>query len=91
MEIISHFLFEKKNTLFFCFIFQDLLEDPTTIKVLHSVNTDASAFLESGVILWNVFDTSVAHDVINYQEHGMPVFQTNSISLQRICRRQGFF
>uniref|UniRef100_T1JWN7 3'-5' exonuclease domain-containing protein n=1 Tax=Tetranychus urticae TaxID=32264 RepID=T1JWN7_TETUR len=63
-----------------------LLEAPNVIKVFHDVRNDSSAlYFQHGIRLMNVFDTQVAHSVLQQQNCGKPVYKSKFISLQSLC------
>lgn len=67
-----------------------LLESEEIIKIIHDVRNDAAAlYFQHGIILKNVFDTQVAHAVIQQQNQGKPAYKAKYISLNLLCESYG--
>ncbi|XP_074598680.1 egl_like_exo domain-containing protein [Brevipalpus obovatus] len=63
-----------------------LLESPDVIKVFHDCRNDSAGLhFQFEISLQNVFDTQVAHAVLQQQNHGKPVYKSKFISLQALC------
>ena len=66
---------------------KDLLEDPSTVKVVHGCCQMGTVLHSHGVVLWNVFDTSWAQAVIDYQTTGRKL--SKGVGLSSLCKRYG--
>jgi hypothetical protein len=66
-----------------------LLEDETVMKVFHAGTGDCMAVYKLGVQMVNIYDTAIAHSVIQYQNSGRSISKANSISFNNICDRYG--
>jgi hypothetical protein len=54
---------------------KELFEDGGLVKVLHAATGDCLGFYRAGVQLWNLYDTALAHKVIQYQNLGIGVIE----------------
>lgn len=67
---------------------KSLLENPNIIKVMHGSTMDCLAIHKAGVNMSGIFDTAIAHKVVQYQNHGISRF-ADSLSFNRICSENG--
>ena len=47
-----------------------LFEDQNLLKVMHASSSDCGSIYKEGVRMWGLFDTALAHKVIQYQNNG---------------------
>ena len=68
-----------------------LLEDRNITKVFHAGVGDSIAVYKSGVKMVNMYDTAIAHNVIQYQNLGRSIHlnKGNHISFNKICDLYG--
>ena len=62
-----------------------LLESHHVLKIMHASGGDASSLYRDGVKLWNVFDTEVAHRVLEFQINGASLTNFQAIGLNNLC------
>lgn len=63
-----------------------LFESEKVTKVIHDVRNDSSCLYSChGVALTNIFDTQVAHSIIQQQNTGRPAYKAKYISLNNLC------
>ena len=62
---------------------KNLLESPNVTKVFHAAVMDCMSLQKAGIYVDPLFDTSVAHAVIQFQNHGLPY--TSAIGLNNLC------
>eukprot|EP00093_Oithona_nana_P010419 10419.XXX_491953_493614_1 [CDS] Oithona nana genome sequencing. len=67
---------------------KSLLQNPNVTKVMHAATIDCLSLHKAGIYLDPLFDTSVAHAVIQFQDHGLPYW--SQIGFNNICERYGF-
>ena len=58
-----------------------ILESSDVLKIMHASSIDCQSAYQNGVKLWNLYDTSVAYKVLDYQMHGSSV----QIGLNNLC------
>lgn len=63
----------------------ELLESPSVLKILHAATVDAQSVYKDGVRMWNIFDTSVAFKVLNFQRHGLAMHCGQQIGFNNLC------
>jgi len=63
-----------------------LLEDPNILKIMHGASVDCLSAYKDGVKLWNLFDTSVAFKVMEFQLKGTSINSSNQIGFNAICQ-----
>ena len=63
---------------------KNLLECPKVTKVLHAAVMDCSSLHKAGIYVDPLFDTNIAHAVIQFQNYGQPY--TSSIGLNNLCK-----
>ena len=68
---------------------KDLIENPKVLKVMHEATVDNLSFAQAGIRLNSLFDTSLAHKIIDYQKDGT-YFTANNISFNNVCEKFGF-
>ncbi|XP_076172552.1 egl_like_exo domain-containing protein isoform X2 [Ptiloglossa arizonensis] len=69
---------------------QKLLEHKSVIKVIHDSRNDSiNLYRQFKIMLNNVFDTQVAHAVLQYQETGKPVYKVKNVNLNTLCDQYG--
>ncbi|XP_066590368.1 egalitarian protein homolog [Prorops nasuta] len=67
-----------------------LLEHPDIVKVIHDCRNDSvTLYNQYKIILQNVFDTQVAHAVLQFQETGNPVHKVRNVNLNTLCEQYG--
>jgi len=62
-----------------------LLESPHILKILHASTGDAASVYKDGVKMWGVYDTEVAHRVLEFQINGASLTNVQSIGLNNLC------
>ena len=63
-----------------------LFESEKIIKVIHDARNDSSCLYgRHGITLTNIFDTQVAHSIIQQQNTGRPAYKAKYISLNNLC------
>jgi len=62
-----------------------LLESPHVLKILHASTGDAASVYRDGVKMWGVYDTEVAHRVLEFQTNGASLTNVQSIGLNALC------
>ncbi len=69
---------------------KQLFESETVVKVIHdSRNYSSALYSEYGITLTNIFDTQVAHSIIQQQNTGRPAYKAKYISLNILCELYG--
>ena len=63
---------------------KNLLESPGVTKVFHAALMDCSSLHKAGIYVDPLFDTNIAHAVIQFQDCGQPY--TSSIGLNNLCQ-----
>eukprot|EP00092_Neocalanus_flemingeri_P019508 GFUD01021134.1.p1 GENE.GFUD01021134.1~~GFUD01021134.1.p1 ORF type:complete len:692 (+),score=244.74 GFUD01021134.1:1267-3342(+) len=66
-----------------------LLQSPEVMKIMHGSTIDCLSAYKDGVKLWNLYDTSVAFKVLQYQLHGTSIYSSNQIGFNGLCRHFG--
>jgi len=66
-----------------------LLEAPEVMKIMHASTIDCLSVYKDGVKLWNLYDTSLAFKVLDYQLHGTSIFSSNQIGFNSLCKHFG--
>ena len=65
----------------------ELLESPDILKIMHGSTTDCMSVYKDGVKLWGLWDTQVAHKVLQFQQHGSSLTHSNEdIGLNSLCQ-----
>ena len=65
---------------------KQLLESEKVIKVIHDVRNDSSCLhSQYGITINNIFDTQVAHSIIQQQNTGRPAYKAKYVSLNNLC------
>ena len=67
---------------------KELMESPDVLKVMHACSGDILAVYKEGIRLWNLYDTALAHKVIQYQDHGSALNQP-TIGFNSACSAYG--
>jgi len=62
-----------------------VLESPDILKILHAASVDCTSVYKDGVKMWNIYDTSVAYKVLEYQRHGISIKSSHQISFNNLC------
>jgi len=52
---------------------KELLENQNIVKVMHAAAGDCLGIYKENVNMWPLYDTSIAHKIINYQNGGFPL------------------
>jgi exonuclease 3'-5' domain-containing protein 1 len=69
---------------------KQLFESENIVKVIHdSRNYSSALYSEYGITLTNIFDTQVAHSIIQQQNTGRPAYKAKYISLNILCELYG--
>ena len=66
-----------------------LLESPQILKIMHASTGDAASVYRDGVKMWNVYDTEVAHRVLEFQINGSSLTNYQAIGLNNLCEYCG--
>ncbi|RWS31961.1 uncharacterized protein B4U80_10550 [Leptotrombidium deliense] len=73
------------NPEFMCKSLKELFENNETTKVFHDCRVISSAlYFQFGIELKNVFDTQVAHSVLQQQNNNKPAYKAKLISLDSL-------
>lgn len=65
---------------------KSILEDENVIKIIHDCRNDSvNLWQQFGIVLRSVFDTQVAHAVLQYQVTGKQVYKAKYVSLNTLC------
>lgn len=64
---------------------QNLMENQTVLKVFHDSGQDCLSFAKAGIRIDPLFDTSIVHRVVRYQNTGDP-FNNFSMGFNKICQ-----
>ena len=67
---------------------KSLLQNPKVTKVMHAATIDCLSLHKVGIYLDPLFDTSIAHAVTQFQDHGLPYW--SQIGFNNICQHYGF-
>ncbi len=59
------------------------------LQVMHGARSDCQALYKTGIKLTHVFDTCMAHKVIQYQNNGEPMINAKDISFNNVCAHYG--
>eukprot|EP00090_Calanus_glacialis_P046222 TRINITY_DN8961_c0_g1_i1.p1 TRINITY_DN8961_c0_g1~~TRINITY_DN8961_c0_g1_i1.p1 ORF type:complete len:696 (-),score=231.57 TRINITY_DN8961_c0_g1_i1:70-2157(-) len=86
---ISLFRTGANHSLFWEGGLAKLLQTPEVMKIMHGSTMDCLSIYKDGVKLWNLYDTSVAYKVLDYQLHGTSVYSSPQIGFNKICRHFG--
>ncbi|RWS15893.1 uncharacterized protein B4U79_13265 [Dinothrombium tinctorium] len=71
---------------------KQLLESDDIIKVMHDCRVASSVlFFQYGIQLRNVFDTQVAHSVLQQQNYCNPTYKAKLVSLDSLCETYAGF
>jgi len=62
-----------------------LLESPNILKIMHASTGDAASVYKDGVKMWGVYDTEVAHRVLEFQTNGASLTNAQAIGLNNLC------
>ena len=62
-----------------------LLESPHILKIMHASTGDAASVYKDGVKMWGVYDTEVAHRVLEFQTNGASLTNFQAIGLNNLC------
>ena len=62
-----------------------LLESPHILKIMHASTGDAASVYKDGVKMWGVYDTEVAHRVLEFQTNGASLTNAQAIGLNNLC------
>ena len=65
-----------------------MYEDHSIMKIMHGANGDCQAVYKSGVKMVNLYDTAIAHAVIEYQNFGRSL-SGNRVGFNNICELYG--
>lgn len=52
---------------------KELFENGNILKVFHASTCDCLGIYREGIALWGLYDTAVAHKVIQFQNHGASI------------------
>ena len=63
-----------------------LLEAPEVMKIMHGSSNDCLSAYKDGVKLCNLYDTSVAFKVLDYQLHGTSIISSPQIGFNSLCK-----
>jgi len=63
----------------------DLLESPYIVKILHASSVDCLSVYTDKVKMWNIYDTCVAHKILQYQTKGLSITGTPLIGFNDLC------
>jgi len=63
----------------------ELLENPTILKIMHGSSVDCLSVYRDGVRMWGLYDTAVAHKVLQFQLEGSSMYSGETIGLNNLC------
>jgi ribonuclease D len=52
---------------------KELLENGNILKVIHASTGDCLGIYREGIHMWGLYDTALAHKVIQFQNHGISI------------------
>lgn len=64
---------------------KELLEAPHITKVIHASTVDCLSVYKDGVKMWGLYDTAVAHRVLELQNSGSSAYSSPTIGLNALC------
>ena len=67
---------------------KSLFQNPHVTKVMHAATIDCLSLHQAGIHMESLFDTSLAHAVVQFQDHGLPYW--SMIGFNNICEFYGF-
>lgn len=66
-----------------------VLESPYIMKIMHAATGDCLSAYKDGVRLWNLYDTCIAHRVLEYQINGRSMYSSPQIGFNDLCNYCG--
>lgn len=65
---------------------KELMDSNKVLKIMHDATMDSLSFHQSGMPMRALYDTSLAHKIIQFQNNGIPFHGGNTVSFNNLCR-----